>query len=192
MLFLCRNSSSHHIFSLNLMTSSMMIIHHSIVLFHIVRRKSILDFIIPSINTKSNQLSSEGIISKAFPKWSSTLFSNWACLTFSFAISREGLEKSILVTFPPFFSAAIAKWMVENQFAVQISKIFFAEDIQIRSLRKEAFVSEIFGTLFCVQNSLNSFNKVCLSVLTNTFIIFIIYYFLLMAWVYKKTLVLQN
>ena len=165
-LFFSRYSSSPTILSLNLITSSRIIIPP---VWHLGRhssKKSLLRRFIPSINIKSKLLSgSFGISSSAFPSINWVVCSSCARAIFSRARLCESSENSILVNFPDCCSKISPKQIAEYPFAVPISSMFFAPEILSKSHKKCAFTSVIFGTSFIRPYSRSSRRNCVLSIL---------------------------
>jgi hypothetical protein len=150
-LFSSKYSHNQTIFSLNLITSSIIIIQFCFNFGRDNSRKSLLLLIIQSIKIKSKlSFSSFGISSNAFHKISEIVFSNQTSLMFSSASWWDLGEKSILNNFHHIFSSSIQKLIQLNQFAVQISSIFLVLLILIKSTKNFAFTSLIFGTVFLI------------------------------------------
>gem|GEM_PF-1053156 len=102
-------SQNQIIFSLNLITSSIIIIHPSSTLFRTSSKKSLVLLFIPSIKTKSYFSPKEGITSSAFPFIALIIGETQAILKFSKAVSYDNLENSIVVIFPQIFLSSKAK-----------------------------------------------------------------------------------
>ncbi len=154
-----RKSSSPIIFALNLITSSIIITHHSGTLFQISHKKSTLRLIIPSMNTKSYWSLRVGIISRAFHKILSIVLFNHDFSKLLWASSYDCGEKSMVVICHQYFASSYAIPIVEKPLAVPISRTFCGRCIWMRSCKKCKFTSLMFGTLFFIQYSRNSFSK---------------------------------
>jgi hypothetical protein len=157
-------SQSQIIFSLNLTTSSITIIHHFSTLSRTRSKKSLVLLFIQSIKTKSYFSFKFGIISRAFQFIAFIISETQANLKLLIAVSYDDFENSIVVNLPQTSFNSKAKFIALYQLAVQISNIFLVFWIFIRSLKNLAFTSEMFGILFCIQCSLSSFKKKSISI----------------------------
>jgi hypothetical protein len=109
MFFSSKYSQNQIIFSLNFITSSIIIIQPFSTLSQVSSKKSFVLLFIPSIKTKSYVSCNSGITKSAFQFIAFITSLTQAISKFSKALSYESFENSIVVSFHPSFCNSKAK-----------------------------------------------------------------------------------